>query len=65
MEILNTEQFTVNTITLQHETEGVLIYKEWLDDSGRIIDYEVTSKDGYQIDDDLLLNEVYEFVDNL
>jgi hypothetical protein len=65
MEVLITEQFTVNTITLQHETEGVLVYKEWLNDSGKIMDCEVTSKDGYQIDDDLLLNEVYEFVDNL
>jgi hypothetical protein len=65
MEVLITEQFTVNTITLQHETEGVLVYKEWLNDSGKIMDCEVTSKDGYQIDDDLLLNEVYKFVDSL
>jgi len=67
MEILNqtSQQVTENVFILQHPTEGVLIYKEWLNDSGKLIDCELRSKSGYSIDDAALFDEVCEFVDNV
>ena len=67
MEILikTSEQVTLNTVTMQHPTEGVLVYTEWLNDKGRIMDCEVRSKDGYLIEDEDLEVEVYQFVDSL
>jgi len=40
-------------------------YKEWLNDSGKVIDSILRDKDGYKIDDPALLEEVQNFVDNL
>ena len=67
MEILikTTDQVTLNTVTMQHPSEGVLVYTEWLNDKGRIMDCEVRSKDGYLIEDEDLEVEVYQFVDSL
>jgi hypothetical protein len=59
------EQVTLNTVTMQHPTEGVLVYTEWLNTEGRIMDCEVRSKDGYLIEDEDLEVEVYQFVDSL
>jgi hypothetical protein len=67
MEILikTSDQVTLNTVTMQHPTEGVLVYTEWLDTNGRIMDCEIRSKDGYLIEDEDLEVEVYQFVDSL
>jgi hypothetical protein len=67
MEILikTSDQVTLNTVTMQHPTEGVLVYTEWLNTEGRIMDCEVRSKDGYLIEDEDLEVEVYQFVDSL
>jgi len=70
MEILikTTDQVTLNTVTMQHPTEGVLVYTEWVNDKGRIMDCEIRSKDGYLIEeseDHCLVSEVYQFVDSL
>ena len=67
MEILikTSDQVTLNTVTMQHPTEGVLVYTEWVNDQGRIMDCEVRSKDGYLIEDEDLEVEVYQFVDSL
>jgi hypothetical protein len=55
-----------NTYTIQHLTEGVLVYKEWIDsENGKCIDFVLRSKDGYEIDDAGLVEEVQEFVDNI
>jgi len=55
-----------NTYTIQHPTEGVLVYKEWIDsENGKCIDFVLRSKDGYEIDDAGLVEEVQEFVDNI
>ena len=41
-----------NTYTIQHPTEGVLVYKEWIDaENGKCLDFVLRSKDGYEIDD--------------
>ena len=53
-----------NTYTFQHPTEGVLVYKEWID-GGKCIDCVLRSKGGYDIDDPALLEEVQNFVDQL
>jgi hypothetical protein len=67
MEILikTSDLVTLNTVTMQHPTEGVLVYTEWVNDQGRIMDCEIRSKDGYLIEDEDLEVEVYQFVDSL
>jgi hypothetical protein len=52
--------------TIQHPTEGVLVYKEWIDsENGKCIDFILRSKSGYEIDEADLVEEIQEFVDNL
>ena len=69
MELLKHEiegQVVENTYTIQHSKEGVLVYKEFIDSSnGKCIDFILRSKDGYEIDDASLVEEVQEFIDNL
>lgn len=69
MELLKHEienQVVENTYTIQHPKEGVLVYKEFIDSSnGKCIDFILRSKDGYEIDDASLVEEVQEFIDNL
>jgi hypothetical protein len=69
MELLKHEvhsQVIENTYTIQHPTEGVLVYKEWIDSNGgKCIDYVLRDKDGYEIDDAALMMEVQYFVDDL
>ena len=69
MELLKHEvhsQVIENTYTIQHPKEGVLVYKEFIDSSnGKCIDFILRSKDGYEIDDASLVEEVQEFIDNL
>ena len=47
--------------TLQDET-GAFYYKEWLNEKGKIIDSMLVDKDGYQINDPALLEEVESFL---
>jgi hypothetical protein len=69
MELLKHEienQVVENTYTIQHPKEGVLVYKEFIDsNNGKCIDFILRSKDGYEIDDASLVEEVQEFIDNL
>ena len=68
MKLLNKtleSQITETTYTIQHPTEGVLIYKEWVDDRKKIIDSTLTSKHGYTIDDHDIMKQVWDFIDNL
>jgi len=57
-------QLVEHTYTLKDET-GVLIYKEWVDDSGKVIDFTLRNKDGEDIGDPELFDQVMEFVDGL
>jgi hypothetical protein len=53
-----------HTYTVDHPTEGVLVYKEWIDlETGRCVDFVLRSKDGYEIDDAALVEDVQEFID--
>jgi len=55
-----------HTYTLQHETEGVLVYKEWIDsENGKCLDFVLRSKDGYEIDDPALVEDIQEVIDSL
>lgn len=52
--------------TIQHPTEGVLVYKEWIDsENGKCIDFILHRKGGCEIYEADLIEEVQEFVDNL
>jgi len=65
MELLNKTESTVTevTYTLQDDLSA-FYYKEWLNDSGKVIDSILRDKDGYEIDDPILLEEVQQFIDN-
>jgi len=67
MEILTQTENTVveRSFTIQHPTEGVLIYNEWLNDSGKVMDYSLRSKGGFNIDEPELVAEVLEFIDKV
>lgn len=62
LEMLNkdTLKVTMDTYIFQDET-GPFYYKEWTDEEGRVVDSILRDKDGYEINDPLLLDEVYEW----
>jgi len=57
-------QVVEHTYTFQDET-GVVIYKEWIDESGSVMDFTLRDKDGYEIDDPELLDRIMEFLEAL
>jgi hypothetical protein len=65
MELLNKSESTVTEVvyTLQDDLSP-LIYKEWIFDD-KVFDFVLRDKDGYEIDDPALLEEVQNFVDTL
>jgi len=67
MQLLNKTTSTVTEVTyvLQHPAEGVIYYKEWLDDRGKVIDSVIRSKHGYEIDNPALVQEIWDMVDQL
>lgn len=66
MELLKKEEVNVieNTYTLQRATL-VFYYKEFINSKGKVIDAFLRDKDGFEIDDADLLEEVEEFIDGL
>lgn len=52
-----------HTYILQHE-ENEIVYKEWVD-SGTVVDFTLKDKEGNDIGDEELLEQVMEFIDNL
>jgi len=66
-ELLKHETFSElveHTYTLKDE-KGVLVYKEWVDQSGSVMDFTLRNKDGEDIDDPELFDQVMEFIDTL
>ena len=47
------------------DDKGKIVYKEWVNDSGKVIDFTLRDKDGYEIDDADLMEQIQEFVDTL
>ena len=66
MELLRKEEVNVieNTYTLQDET-SVFYYKEFINSKGQVVDSFLSDKDGFEIDDPSLLENVQEFIDSL
>jgi hypothetical protein len=66
MELLKKEEVNVieNTYTIQDET-SVFYYKEFLNSKGKVVDSFLRDKDGFEIDDPILLEEVEGFIDGL
>ena len=66
MELLNhiVDPVIEHTYTINHPTEGVVVYKEWIvSKTGKGIDFLLRCKAGYEIDDAALVEDVQEFVD--
>jgi hypothetical protein len=66
-EILNhatSGPITEETFILQ-DSKGKLIYKEWLNEKGKVIDFQLRDKDGFSIDDLALVEEIQAFLENI
>lgn len=65
MELIYESKTTVTEAEYRFQlSDGlVVIYKEWLNDSGKVIDAVLRSKQGYDIDDAALLEKIQEEVD--
>ena len=66
MEILHreTEVLTVERITLQMPDGLIVRVLEYTDSNGKVVDSIVRDKDGYELDDLALTDEIYEFLDS-
>ena len=56
-----------NTFVIDHPTEKILIYNEWVDEKGRVVDFTLQGKTGTlydYLDNVSLIEEVQEFIDN-
>lgn len=64
LEILNRVESTVTEVTYTIQDKSTtLYYKEWLNESGKVIDALLRDKDGQEIDDPLLFEQIEELVD--
>lgn len=64
-----TKQHTVAVVehvyNIDHPTQGILFYKEWLDaETGRCIDFALRDFNGHDIDNDALIEDIQEQIDN-
>ena len=50
---------------IDHPTQGILFYKEWIDaETGRCIDFVLRDFNGRDIDNDALIEEIQEQIDD-
>jgi hypothetical protein len=52
-----------HTYILQDDN-GKLVYKEWIDEKGEVVDSVLRDKDGYTIEDWELYDKVQNFIEN-
>jgi hypothetical protein len=66
LSVLNKEEVNVieNTYTLQGKN-SVFYYKEFINSKGKVVDSFLRDKDGFEIDDPILIEEIEEFIDGL
>lgn len=66
MELLSKVETKVTEVvyTIQDDV-STFYYKEWINDSGKIVDAQLVDNDGYQIDDPVLMECVEVFVTQL
>ena len=64
-EILNhaTSGPITEEIFILQDSKGKLIYKEWLNEKGKVIDFQLRDKDGFSIDDLALVEEIQAFLE--
>jgi len=55
---------TEHSVTITHKGK-TFIYKEFLNDKGKVTDCELRTESGHSIEDPAFLEQVQEFVDNL
>jgi hypothetical protein len=68
MKIKNIANNTSKTYTIQYGDSWLndyLVYTEWLDVKGKVIDYILVDQKGETITDEALINSVHEYVDSL
>ena len=68
MKIKNIANNTSKTYTIQYGDswlDDYLVYTEWLDDEGKVIDYTLVDQNGKTITDEAIIDFVQEYVDNL
>ena len=68
MKIQNTTCNNSTTYTIQYGDSWLndyLVYTEWTDDRGKVIDYTLVDQDGKNITDTAIIESVQEYVDNL
>ena len=65
MTILHTETevLTVQRTTLQLPDGYVVRVLEYTDNNGKVVDSIVRDKDGYELEDPALIEEIYNFLD--
>lgn len=65
LEVLNysSNVVTENTYHLRDENGRIYFYKEWLDESGKVIDCVVRNEGGHDISDVPLVEQIWEFID--
>ena len=63
-EIVSAFEIVERTYIIQDD-KGKIIYKEWVNDSGEVIDSTLQDKDESTIDDSRLYDQVVEFIDGL
>ena len=66
MNLLNKVESTVTEVvyTLQDDVSA-FYYKEWQDDRGKVINAAIIDKDGHEIYDSVLLEEIEEYLDSI
>lgn len=66
MKLLHKAESTVTEVvyTIQTETSA-LFYKEWHDDRGKVINAAIMDKDGHELYDPILLEEIEEYLDSI
>lgn len=66
MQLLNKTESTVTEVVYTIGDDiSAFYYKEWLNEKGKVIDSRLVDKDGHEIDDPILYEQVIEFVDDL
>jgi len=68
MKIKNIANNTSKTYTIQYGDSWLndyLVYTEWLNDKGKVIDYTLVDQNGKKITDEAIIDSVHEYVDNL
>lgn len=66
MQLVERSEALVHEVTyVLQQNQWTFVYKEWLDGSGKVIDFALRNEDGHDIVNENVLEEVQEFVDQL